>query len=176
MIARDRGDLRLHSRWRPGGPQPAARPSADERRQRRNRIHRAWLLIPIAVFAITVGLALALTRSTGSRAQLPATPREWVNAWAAAAVDNPGRVCHTLYSPALAAVYTPATGRTCLAYFANTNSTSFRIRRVLVDGNAASVEARQTGQRPHWGYFTMLLSHVADGWQAIDLVPGAPIR
>ena len=99
-----------------------------------------------------------------------------MGAWAAAAVDNPSRVCHTLYAPALAAAYKPVTGRTCLAYFANTSSASFRIRRVLIDGNAAAVEARQTGQRPHWGYFTMLLSHVADGWQAIDLVPGAPIR
>ena len=95
VTARHRGDLRLHSRWRPGGPQPASRPSADRPRHRASGIHRAWLLIPIGVLATMVGVALVLTRGTSSGAQLPATPRQWVNAWAAAAVDNPGRVCHT---------------------------------------------------------------------------------
>ena len=175
MIARHRGDLRLHSSWRPTGRLPAARPATHRSHRTRNRLHRAWLLAPV-VAAVALAIALAIRGGATPRAELPATPRQWVNAWAAAAVDNPGRVCRTLYAPALAAVYKPVTGRTCLAYFSNTESHSFRIGRVFVDGNAAAVEARQTGQRPHWGYFTMLLSHVDGGWQAVDLVPGAPIR
>jgi hypothetical protein len=174
VIARHRGDLRTHSRWRPGGQKPpAARPTPGARPRRLRRAHAIWLL---AAIATAVALTLALTERGGASTSLPATPRQWVNAWAAAAVDDPGRICHTLYAPALAAVYKPDTGKTCMAYFSNTSSPSFRIRHVLVDGDAAAVEARETGQRPHWGYFTMLLSHVDGGWKAIDIVPGGPAR
>jgi hypothetical protein len=45
-----------------------------------------------------------------------------------------------------------------------------------VDGDAAAVEARQVGAARNWGYFTVLLSHVDTGWQAIDIVPGASVQ
>ena len=68
------------------------------------------------------------------------------------------------------------TGRSCLDYYNDVNAKSFRIRHVLVDGNAAAVEVREVGMRPNWGYVTMLLSHLEQGWQAVDIVPGGPVR
>jgi hypothetical protein len=68
------------------------------------------------------------------------------------------------------------TGRSCVGYYRNVKSTSFRVRRVILDGNAAAVEARQVGAGHGWGYFTVLLSHVDGGWQAVDVVPGGSVR
>jgi hypothetical protein len=47
---------------------------------------------------------------------------------------------------------------------------------VLVDGPSAVVEAQEVGTGRKWGYFTMLLSHVGGGWQAVDVVPGGSVR
>jgi hypothetical protein len=63
-----------------------------------------------------------------------------------------------------------------LAYYRSVTSPSFRIRRVLVDGDAAAIEGHQVGAAQNWGYFTVLLSHVAGGWQAVDIVPGGSVR
>ena len=101
---------------------------------------------------------------------------QWVEQWTAASLDNPGRVCRQLFAPALAAVFKADTGRSCLDYYNDVNAKSFRIRHVLVDGNAAAVEVREVGLRPNWGYVTMILSHVEQGWQAVDIVPGGPVR
>lgn len=94
----------------------------------------------------------------------------------AASLDDPGRVCRQLFAPALAAVFKADTGRSCLDYYNDVNAKSFRIRHVLVDGYAAAVEVREVGMKPNWGYVTMLLSHVEHGWQAVDIVPGGPVR
>ena len=109
-------------------------------------------------------------------APLPSTPRQWVEQFTAASLDNPGRVCRQLFAPALAAVFKADTGRSCLDYYNDVNAKSFRIRHLLVDGNAAAVEVREVGMRPNWGYVTMLLSHLEHGWQAVDIVPGGPVR
>jgi hypothetical protein len=55
-------------------------------------------------------------------------------------------------------------------------SSSFRIRHVLEDGSTAAVEGRQLDHGRRWGYFTMVLSHVHGGWQAVDIVPGGSVR
>jgi hypothetical protein len=131
------------------------------------------------VFAIVVGVgAIAGQQHAGGtrRAPLPATPGQWVQQWTAASLEDPARVCGQLFAPALAAAFRPDTGHGCIAYYASVESKSFRVRRILQDGDAAAVEARQVGSRQNWGYFTMLLSRRDQGWQAVDIVPGGPIR
>lgn len=193
MTARHRGDERTHSRWRPGaggatsGPtrdthvEQLGEPGVDElevvdRRQARRR--RTWAAL-IAAVVLVVAVALIASRHHVRRtagAPLPSTAQQWVEQFTAASLDNPGRVCGQLFAPALAAVFKADTGRSCLDYYNDVNSKSFRIRHVLVDGNAAAVEVREVGLRPNWGYVTMLLSHVEQGWQAVDIVPGGPVR
>jgi hypothetical protein len=107
---------------------------------------------------------------------LPSTPRAWVDQWAAASLNDPGHVCSRLFAPALASAFKSDTGHSCLAYYRNVTTRSFRIRRILADGDAAAVEARQVGAARNWGYFTVLLSHLGSGWQAIDIVPGGSVR
>ena len=186
MIARHRGAERIHTRWRPGGiattpPSRTTQPGGmgdgqDGLDQREARRRRSWgFLVTLAVIAVAViasQLHLGHTAGTG----LPSTPQQWVEQWTAASLDNPGRVCRQLFAPALAAVFKADTGRSCMSYYSDVNAKSFRIRHVLVDGNAAAVEVREVGMRPNWGYMTMLLSHVEQGWQAVDIVPGGPVR
>jgi len=201
MIARHRGDERIHSRWRPGAAATTQAPAPrtqvaqlDEReldelevvrqlgRRRRRpprypiRPRRSWALI--AVVAV-IGVAVIASQQHARQATgavLPSTPQQWVQQWTAASIDNPGRVCRQLFAPALAAVFKADTSRSCLDYYNDVNAESFRIRHVLVDGNTAAVEVRQVGMRPNWGYVTMILSHVDHGWQAVDIVPGGPVR
>ncbi|MFZ1996629.1 MAG: hypothetical protein WAU75_21125 [Solirubrobacteraceae bacterium] len=109
-------------------------------------------------------------------ARLPTTPQQWVDQWTAASAKNPEKVCDQLFAPALATAFRPDTGRTCVAYYTNVTSSSFRVRHILRDGSAAAIEAHQVGARRTWGYFTMLLSRIHAGWQAVDIVPGGPVR
>lgn len=131
-------------------------------------------VVTVAAVAVIAG------QQHGGRApgasRLPSTPRQWVDQWAAASLNDPGRVCGRLFAPALASAFRSDTGRSCVAYYRNVKSTSFRIRRVVEDGPAAAVEARQVRAAWNWGYFTVLLSHVGAGWQAIDIVPGGSVR
>jgi hypothetical protein len=198
MIARDRGDERIHSRWRPGGgaatPAPATRTRVErlderevdepDRAQGRRpgptyRIpsRRVWALIA-TLAAIAVGAVVASQHDARQSrgAPLPSTAGQWVEQFTAASLENPGRVCRQLFAPALAAVFKADTGRSCVDYYSDVNAKSFQIRHVLVDGNAAAVEIREVGMRPNWGYVTMLLSHLEQGWQAVDIVPGGPVR
>ena len=198
MIARHRGDERTHSRWRPGGGAATSAPASrthverlDERavdeldraqRRRRGPTHRipsrrSWAVIG-TLAAIVVGAVVAsqLDARQSRGVPLPSTAGQWVEQFTAASLDHPGRVCRRLFAPALAAVFKADTGRSCLDYYSDVNAKSFRIRHVLVDGNAAAVEVREVGMRPNWGYVTMLLSHLEQGWQAIDIVPGGPVR
>jgi hypothetical protein len=190
VTARHRGDTRIHSRWRPAPPavpSTVAEPEPDERPQdepaeselldqphARPRRWRATILL-----AVVVGVgAIAGSQHAGGtrRAALPATPEQWVQRWTAASLDDPGRVCGQLFAPALAAAFKPDTGRSCTAYYGNVKSSPFRVRHILQDGAAAAIEARQVSAGHNWGYFTILLSHRDHGWQAIDIVPGGPVR
>jgi hypothetical protein len=182
VIARHRGEERVHSRWRPmahvvtipGSQEPAlAQPTVT----RVNPPRRGWLLLGIV--GLVVAAAIAGHRHGGwtpSASSPPATPQQWVTDWTAASLSNPGRVCRRLFAPALASAVRADTGRSCIAYYRNVKRAPFRARRVIVDGNAAAVEARQVGAARDRGYFTVLLSHVDGGWQAIDVVPGRSAR
>jgi hypothetical protein len=188
MIARHRGDTRSHSRWRPAPPAATPPTSAgpesrvDELGDRQvvdlasARPRRSRGLIAIAT---VIGVAvIAGQQSTGgtSRPALPASPQQWVEQWTAASLENPARVCQRLFAPALAAAFTSDTGRSCIRYYTSVKSSSFRIRHVLQDGPTATVEARQIVARPKWGYFTIVLSRIHDGWQAVDVIPGGSVR
>ena len=191
MVARHRGEERVHSRWRPAAaksvlsagwnpeteesrdPEPSEpefldRPSAGSRRS-------LALIGVVAVIVIT-----AITSQHRSKAlqgaSLPSTPTQWVAQWTAGSLDNPALVCQHLFAPALAAAFKADTGRSCQTYYGSARSSSFRIRHVLEDGPTAAVEAQQLGHGDRWGYFTMVLSEVHGGWQAVDVVPGRSVR
>jgi hypothetical protein len=182
VIARHGGEERVHSRWRPvarvatlqGSQEPArAQPAVTPA----NPPRRGWMLLGIVGLVVAAAVAGHQHggRATGA-SSLPAAPQQWVADWTAASLSNPGRVCRRLFAPALATAFKADTGRSCIAYYRNVRTTSFRVRRVIVDGNAAAVEARQVGAAHGWGYFTVLLSRVSGGWQAIDIVPGGSVR
>ena len=131
-------------------------------------------VVTVAAVAVIAGQQHGGSKPTTP--PLPSTPRQWVDQWAAASLNDPGRVCGRLFAPALASAFKSDTGRSCSAYYRMVTSPSFRIRRVVVDGDAAAVEGHQVGTARNWGYFTVLLSHVGGGWQAVDIVPGGSVR
>jgi hypothetical protein len=104
---------------------------------------------------------------------LPATPRAWLDGHEAAAIDDPSRVFSELFAPALARAYGSAVNGTCDTYFARITSFSVIVRRVLEDGGTAALELHQTVQ-PHDRL--VVLSRRPGGWQAVDLLPGDPVR
>jgi hypothetical protein len=153
----------------PTEPQLWDRPAAGSRRSR--------ALIGLAVVIVIAVIAAQQQHKSTPTAGSPSTPRQWVAQWTGSSLEHPAAVCQHLFAPALAAVFTADTGRTCLAYYSSVTSSSFRIRHVLQDGPTAAVEARQVGDGRKGGYLTVILSHVHGGWQAIDVVPwwiGAP--
>jgi hypothetical protein len=191
MIARHRGDERVHSRWRPAAatiagsgawdPEPEEsldperiepelldRPSAGSR--------RSLALIGVVVVIVIAAITSQHSRNPAQGAGLPSTPTKWVAQWTAASLDNPALVCQQLFASALAAAFKADTGRSCKTYYGSVRSSSFQIRHVLEDGPTAAVEAQQLGHGPRWGYFTLVLSHVHGGWQAVDVVPGGSVR
>jgi hypothetical protein len=121
------------------------------------------------------GVAVRGQLAPGSaRLRLPATPRAWLDAYEAAAVDDPSRVCSELFSPQLAGAYGKAMrGGTCTSYFERITSFSVVVRRVLQEGDTAVLELRQTVRRLDWA---VVLSRRAGGWQAVDLLPGDLVR
>jgi hypothetical protein len=191
MIARRRGDERIHNRWRPAvaagvaprswNPETAEQldpdppeshlPDSPAPAPRRSRT-----LIGIAVLVAVAAIASHQGGKSAASSGLPSTPRQWVDQWTAASLENPARVCQHLFAPALAAAFKPDSGRTCQANYSQLTSSSFHIRHILQDGPTAAVEAQQLGHGRRWGYFTLILSHVHDGWQAIDIVPGGSVR
>lgn len=196
MIARHRGDLRAHSRWRPSlpvAPPPEPTPTEDEDRfsqqpeellseQHHLDLPGARRRTPRALMAIITIVAVAVIAGQQHSApapavpRLPSTPGQWVSQWTAATLQSPAGVCDHLYAPALTRAFKGDTGHSCAWYYTSVKSTSFRIRHVLEDGPTAAIEAQEVGAGRKWGYFTMLLSHVSGGWQAVDVVPGGSVR
>ena len=196
MIARHRGDLRAHSRWRPStlaAPPPAWTPTEDEEllsqepdqltsEQRDLDLPRASQRKPRALIAVATIVAIAVIAGQQHSApaptapRLPATPQQWVDQWTAATLQSPAEVCDQMYAPALTRAFKGDTGHSCTWYYTSVKSTSFRIRHVLQDGPTVAIEAQELGAGRKWGYFTMLLSRVAGGWQAVDVVPGGSVR
>ena len=76
-------------------------------------------------------------RAWAGAVRLPASPRAWLDAYEAAAIDNPSRVCSELFSPQLAEAYGRAMRGSCASYFARITSFSVVVRRVLQDGDTA---------------------------------------
>jgi hypothetical protein len=185
MTARSRGEHDMRSgTGRPGSarsvtlpeprpPQPgrAAMPPADGRAPRRRW---PWWLPAVAATAAIGCLALTGWFSPGPvRSMLPASPRAWLDAYEAAAIDNPSRVCSQLFAPALAEAYATAMHGSCTRYFEQITSYSVAVRRVLEDRGTAVLELRQTVRPRDWA---VVLSRGPAGWRAVDLLPGALVR
>lgn len=192
MSARIRGDhgTRWASRWRPNASREVTGTSAQKtaagsgdglapvqvavRRGRGDRRGLRWaVVLAVAIFAggLAAGFSVAhISPPPGSTpARLPATPRTWLDAYEAAAIDNPGRVCTVLFAPALAHAYANAVHGSCRGYFQRITSFSVAVRRMLTDGGTAVLELRQTVSPRDWA---VVLDHRAGGWQAVDLLAG----
>jgi hypothetical protein len=190
MIARHRGEHDSQpARWRPGtGRQPAHAIQASDafatddpssrvpRRtgaEPRGALRRFTLFLVIAAAAGIAMAHLAQVHSTPSHPVLPETPRAWLDAYEAAAIDNPDRVCSTLFAPALARAYAQAIHSSCRSYFRHITSISIIVHRILGGQETAVLELQQTVRPRSWA---VVLSRRLDGWQAVDLVPGVPLR
>jgi len=101
-------------------------------------------------------------------ARLPATPRAWLDAYEAAAIDKPSRVCSRLFTPELATIYAHAAHSSCTRYFKRIMSSSVTIRRIVREGGTAVLELHQTLSHASWA---VILNHQSTGWQAVDLLP-----
>jgi len=188
MSARARGDHEFRRRraWRPvsalpsQGPKrnrpqkqmrtPAADPDEGQASQLSARARRTWLVIAIvAVAATATGYSSTMHRDGAHNPPViyPTTPREWFDAYMAAAVDDPARVCAVLFSPELAASYRHTSSGSCLRYFRDAQDTAVRIDRVVYADSTAVVEVRQVvAPRYRW---TVVLSRHDGGWQAVTL-------
>ena len=133
MIARHRGDLRVHSRWRPSTPAapPTAPVAAEDEallsrqpdqllcEQHHLELPRASQRKPRALIALATVVAVAViagqqhTASAPAVPRLPSTPQQWVSQWTAAALQSPAEVCDHLYAPALSRAFKGDTGHSC---------------------------------------------------------------
>ena len=192
MIARIRGEHNAHwGRWRPSASRENAAPGrprvaaaakdelaardADGRprgtRSRQRRVGRWIVGLAVAMIAGYLAVNWSVSELSPGLAlpRLPATPRAWLDAYEAAAVDNPGRVCSELFAPALAAAYARAVHGSCADYFRRMTSFSVVVRRVLSAGDTAVLELRQTVRPRDWA---VVLDRRRNGWQAVDLLTG----
>lgn len=196
MIARHRGDdMREHTHWRPGACAVAATAPPDTdletevdelredessepiREKRQDAPRRSRMPIAIATLVLVVVIAGQQHASPAPAANaLPATPRAWVDKWIAASLEYMGRVCRRLFSPALAAADKADTVLNCTSNHHSTRSSSLRVEHILHDGPTATIEAHKAGAASKSGYFTVVLSHIRSGWQAVDVVPGGTVR
>jgi hypothetical protein len=183
MIARIRGEHDARWRWRPSAAREAAdapprqTATVDDRQGGAKGLlrHRVlWWLSSVGV-SIAVGClaAIWLLSPSPARPQLPATPRAWLDAYEAAAIDNPSHVCSELFASQLAEAYGNAVHGSCSSYFRRITSFSVVVRRVLQDGGTAVLELRQTVRPEDWA---VVLNRQRAGWQAVDLLTGAPGR
>jgi hypothetical protein len=196
MIARHRGDERVHSRWRPSTPAaPPPPPAATEDddllshqpedllgrqpdldRPRGSHRKPGALIALATVVAVAVIAGQQHTGSAPAAPRLPATPQQWVSRWTAATPQSPAEVCDHLYARGLSRAFMGDTGHSCASYYTSVKGGSFRIRHVVEDGPAAAVEVQERGAGRKWGGLIVVLSHVGGGWQAVDVVPGGLVR
>lgn len=183
MIARSRGEhdrrwgqtrpLAVRELAAPGSValprQPNRELGGGRRRGRRFRL----MVLGMAGGLVLAGWALARFSSGTAPARLPATPRAWLDAYEAAAVDNPGRVCSELFAPQLARAYSRSVHASCRGYFRQITSFSVVVHRELEDGPTAVLELHQTVRPREWA---VVLSRHGRGWRAIDLVTGQTVR
>lgn len=146
---------------------------AREARRRRARARTTALTLAVAIAFTVISIGQGSPAAGSRKAALPTTPRQWVDAYLAAAIDDPSRVCSQLFSPALAAIYAAAAHGSCTRYFARESSTSTEVRRILKDGNTAVAELHQTIEKNSWD---VVLNRRGSGWRAVDLVAGRALR
>ena len=184
MSSRIRGEHDTRwGRWRPAAARNPAAPAhaapahaAPHSRRPLKALswrHAVAFLAAGAVIAIGGVAAVGELAPGPARSQLPATPRAWLDAYEAAAIDNPSRVCSELFAPQLAQAYGKAVRGSCASYFARITSFSVVVRRVLQDDGTAVLELRQTVRPRDWA---VVLSRRPGGWQAVDLLPGDLVR
>ena len=149
-----------------------ARAGWERGRTRHRLVLGALGILAVAIVAASVAVSGVLSPAPAQR-PLPATPRAWLDAYEAAAIDNPSRVCSELFSPQLARAYGTAVHGSCTSYFARITSFSVIVRRVLRDGDTAVLELRQTVRPRDWA---VVLSREPTGWQAVDLLAGDLVR
>jgi hypothetical protein len=134
------------------------------------RVARAltrWLVLLVAVSVAYVAISWMAHQFTPQPVRLPASPRAWLSAYEAAALENPAEVCSQLLSPPLAAAYARAAHGSCRGYFGRGSSSSVAVRRVLEQGSTAVLELRQTLKHRD---SSVVLDHHNGGWQAVDLL------
>ena len=182
MIARIRGEHDARwGRWRPtkaretaDAPARQTAPVVDRQSSAeapRRRVLRSSLIgVTVTVSCLT---AISWLSPSPARSQLPATPRAWLDAYEAAAVDNPSRVCSELFAPRLAQAYGKALHGSCTSYFKQITSFSVVLRRVIQDGGTAVLELRQTVRPRDWA---VVLNRQPEGWRAVDLLAGKLVR
>ena len=182
MIARIRGEHDARwGRWRPtkaretaDAPARQTAPVVDRQSSaeapRRRVLWSSLIGVSVAVGCLT---AIWWLSPSPARSQLPATPRAWLDAYEAAAIDNPSRVCSELFAPQLAQAYGKALHGSCTSYFKQITSFSVVVRRVLQDGGTAVLELRQTVRPRDWA---VVLNRQPGGWRAVDLLAGKLVR
>ena len=130
MSSRIRGEHDTRwGRWRPPGVHDPAAPAGARPRSRRSPKALSWryaVALLVAGASIAVGGVAAVGKLAPDTAwlQLPATPRGWLDAYEAAAIDNPLRVCSELFAPQLAQTYAKAVRGSCTSYFERITSFS----------------------------------------------------
>ena len=189
MIARIRGEHDTHwGRWRPSASRENTTASprtvgaavrvelapvgiAGGRSHGDRRVLRWLVVVAAAIVAAYLAGSWSVAELSSGPAQprLPATPRAWLDAYEAAALDNPARVCSELFAPELAQAYGNAVHGSCNSYFRRITSFSVAVRRVLQDGGTAVLELRQTAAPRDWA---VVLDRRRSGWQAVDLLTG----
>ncbi|MGH2869076.1 MAG: hypothetical protein ACRDNK_16140 [Solirubrobacteraceae bacterium] len=129
----------------------------------------------LAIIAGCLAASWSIAKLSSGPAQpgLPGTPRAWLDAYEAAAIDNPQQVCTQLFAPQLAQTYGNAIHGSCDSYFQRITSFSVSVRRVLQDGDTAVLELRQTIRPENWA---VVLGRRRGGWQAVDLLTGSLAR
>jgi hypothetical protein len=189
MIARHRGEHYARETWRPnlGRAVGLSRPAEDvdhgahdrdlpaphrgHRLRKRWRQFALWLMLGAGV-AVSY-LAVNSSRADRAVPRLPPTPRAWLDAYEAAAIDNPSSVCSQLFAPELASLYARAAHGSCTRYFERIMSSSVTVRRIVRHGPTAVLELRQTLNRANWA---VVLTRHGHGWQAVDLLGAALLR
>jgi hypothetical protein len=183
MIVRIRGEH--DARWGRWRPTKARESAAAPPRQTvevvdrqtgadapRRRVLRSLVAIGVSLaVACLAGIWWLSPGAVGS--QLPATPRAWLDAYEAAAIDNPSRVCTELFAPQLAQAYGKALHGSCTNYFEQITSFSVVVHQVLQDGGTAVLELRQTARPRDWA---VVLNRQPGGWRAVDLLAGDLVR
>ena len=115
MIARIRGEHDARWRWRPSAAREAAdapprqTATVDDRQSGAKGLlrHRVlWWLLSVGV-SIAVGCLAAIWLLSPSPARPSCQRRReaWLDAYEAAAIDNPSHVCSELFAPQLAEAY-----------------------------------------------------------------------